>query len=703
MQQLIQIYEFGEFRLDATERRLLRGNQLISLTPKAFDTLLMLVKRSGHVVEKDEMLKEVWPDTFVEEATLAQNIFTLRKALGQVKDGSLYIETVPKRGYRFVASVREVHDMDAVLVVEKHTRTEIVTEEETEVGASADSDGRGDMAAVSTPNGWPALFGNTGSTVTVVELAKPPGAALASAETARSSSTTFSTWADPRGRLRLRLYFLVGFALLIATALGLFLWQREKGRQRATAVAVKSIAVLPFKPLDADSGNELLGLGMADAIIIKLNKYQRFPVLPTSTIIKYSGRENDPQALGQALGVDAVLNGTVQRSGSRVRVTVQLLSIGNGATVWSDKFDEQFTNIFALQDSISEQVTYALALQLTGDEKRQGAKRSTENTEAYQAYLMGLSFWNKRTREGLDKAVYYFQQAIDKDPNYALAYALLADSYQLIAYYRFNTEPSSELLKKAKAAATRALELDDTLAEAHTAMASIQIGDDADTASVEKSFKRAIALNPNYAIVHVRYGWFLSFKGSLDDVLREMRRAQELDPLSPTTNGALAGALIYARQYDEVIKYSQRALELEPNSYISVLNLGIAYEQKGMYDQAIATYQKALELNSENWEPLAALGHVYAVAGREAEAEKMLLKLHAAAKRDKEVFYSIALIYAALGDKDRAFDWFEKVLDGRAAPYRALRFDPDLDILRADPRYAELLKRHGLSFLLPEK
>jgi serine/threonine-protein kinase len=491
--------------------------------------------------------------------------------------------------------------------------------------------------------------------------------------------------------------------LLIVLGGLLYIWQRQMARQRPTAVAVKSIAVLPFKPLDADSGNELLGLGMADAIIIKLNKYQRFPVLPTSTIIKYSGRDNDPQALGQALGVDAVLSGTVQRSGDHVRVTVQLLSIGSGGTLWSDKFDEQFTNIFALQDSISEQVTYALAIQLTGDEKKQLAKRYTDNTEAYQAYLMGLSFWNKRTREGLDKAVYYFQQAIEKDPNYALGYALLADSYQLIVYYKFNTEPPEVLLLKAKRAAERALELDDTLAEAHTAMASIQIGDDADTESVERSFKRAIALNPNYATVHVRYGWFLSFRGSLDDVLREMRRAQELDPLSPTTNGALAGALIYARQYDEVIKYSRRALELEPNSYISVLNLGIAYEQKGMYDQAIATYQKALELNSKSWEPLAALAHVYAVSGRKPEAEKLLSKLHAIAKQDKEALYSIALIYAALGDKDRAFEWFEKVVDSRSVPYRALRFDPDLDILKADPRYNDLLIRHNLSFLLTDR
>jgi tetratricopeptide (TPR) repeat protein len=316
---------------------------------------------------------------------------------------------------------------------------------------------------------------------------------------------------------------------------------------------------------------------------------------------------------------------------------------------------------------------------------------------------MGLSLWNKRTKDGLEKAIEYFQQAIEKDTNYALAYALLADSYFLSVYYRYNTLPSREYYIKAKEAAARALELDASLAEAHTAMASVQVEFERDIAGAEKSYRRAIELNPNYAIAHVRYGWFLSNGQNLDAVVKEMRRAQELDPLSPTTNGALAGALIYARQFDEVIKYSQRALDLEPTSLASLVNLGIAYEYKGLYEQAIAAYQKGLEAQSDSWEPLAGLGHAYALTGRRAEAEKMLQKLQEISKQDKEVFYNLAIVYGALDDKDKAFEWLEKAADARVWSVRNLRYDPDLDVLRSDPRYFDILERHNMAFLLPKK
>lgn len=638
--------------MDEAERCLLRKGQPVSLTPKAFETLLVLVKRGGHVVEKDEMLKEIWPDTFVEEATLAQNIFTLRKALGQGRDGDLYIETVPKRGYRFVADVKAIASNGAEVVLEQRTRAQILIEEEE--------------------------YEEESSSEIAEKNIKP-----------QALSTTHRHLSRSR-------YLLIGVALLVCAGLAFYIWRSRPARQRGANLLVKSIAVLPFKPLDADSGNELLGLGMADAIIIRLSNFQSLPVLPTSTIIKYTGRENDPQALGQALGVDAVLDGTVQRSGDRVRVTVQLISIGSGTTLWSDKFDEQFTNIFAVQDSLSERVAQALARRITGGEKTQRAKRFTENQDAYQAYVMGLYFYNKRTKEGMGKAVEYFQQAIDKDPNYALAYAMLADSYYLIAYYNFNTGPSKETFEKALAAANKAIELDETVGEAHTAMATILSDYGNDPAAAGREHKRAIELNPNYAMAHLRYGWFLFYSGQLDEAVREMRRAQELDPLSPTTNGALAGALLFVRQYDESMKYSKQALELDPKSFINLLNLGDAYEEKGMYDQAIAEYQKAREVNSASWDPLASLGHAYALAGRKAEAEEMLSKLQATAKQDKRALYGIALIYAGLNDKERAFEWLEKGLEARAVSIRNLRYDPDLNVLKADPRFDELLRRFDL-------
>jgi TolB-like protein/DNA-binding winged helix-turn-helix (wHTH) protein len=688
--QALHLYEFGEFQLDAAERCLLRAGEPVALTPKAFDTLLLLVSRSGHIVEKDELLKEVWPDAFVEEATVAQNIFTLRKALGQGQGGNRFIETVPKRGYRFVASVREVREGDAVLVVEKHTRTEIVTEEESVDAVSGNGPSNLAQRAAVNQNGWHTVLGQEEAAADSVETtASGAGTALARPEAVRSDFGV-------KPRPGLKPYMLVALAVVILAGVALSFWQWRRAKQRETALMVKSIAVLPFKPLDADSGNELLGLGMADAIIIRLSKFQRLPVLPTSAIIKYTGRDNDPWALGQALGVDAVLNGTVQRSGDRVRVTVQLISLNDGKTLWSDKFDEQFTSIFAVQDSISERVAQALALQLTGDQRKQLAKRYTENTEAYQAYVMGLYFYNKRTKEGMEKAAEYFQQAIARDQNYALAYALLADTYYLSAYYSFSSLPPREMIGKAKAAATRALELDESLAEAHTAMATIlsDIGDD--MAASEREHKRALELNPNYAMGHLRYGWFLFGRNQVDVAIQEMRRAQELDPLSTTTNGALAGALLFARAWDESMKYSKRALEIEPNNYISHLNLGDAYEGKEMYDEAIAEYQKAREIHTASWDPLASLGHVYARAGRRAEAEKMLMTLQELAKKDSRALYGVAAIYAALGDKDNAFVWLEKGLEARAVRIRDLRYDADLDILRDDPRFPELMRRFGL-------
>lgn len=670
----------------------MRAGEPVALTPKAFDTLLLLVSRSGHIVEKDELLKEVWPDAFVEEATVAQNIFTLRKALGQGQSGNRFIETVPKRGYRFVASVREVREGDDVLVVEKHTRTEIVTEEESVDVVSAGGQSKLAQRAAVAPNGWHAVFGQEAAATGSAEpTTHDAGVALARPEAARAD---FGVKIRPG----LKPYLLFALALVIVAGLALSFWQWRRAKQRETALMVKSIAVLPFKPLDADSGNELLGLGMADAIIIRLSKFQRLPVLPTSAIIKYTGRDNDPWALGQALGVDAVLNGTVQRSGDRVRVTVQLISLNDGKTLWSDKFDEQFTSIFAVQDSISERVAHALALQLTGDQRKQLAKRYTENTEAYQAYVMGLYFYNKRTKEGMEKAAEYFEQAIARDQNYALAYALLADTYYLRAYYGFNSLPIKEQMAKAKAAATRALELDETLAEAHTAMATILSDIGEDIGASEREHKRAIELNPNYAMAHLRYGWFLFHTNQMDEAIREMRRAQELDPLSTTTNGALAGVLLFARQWDESIKYSKRALEIEPNSYISRLNLGDAYEGKEMYDHAIAEYQKAREIHGVGWEPLASLGHAYARAGRRAEAEKMIAALQELAKKDSRALYGVAVIYAALGDKDKAFEWLEKGLEARTVRARNLRYDAVWDLLKSDPRFNELLRRHGLLY-----
>jgi DNA-binding winged helix-turn-helix (wHTH) protein/TolB-like protein/Tfp pilus assembly protein PilF len=647
------LYEFDNFRMDVAERSLLRNGTPVQLTPKAFDTLLVLVMRSGHLVEKDELLKEIWPDTFVEEATLAQNISTLRKVLGQDGSGHQYIETVPKRGYRFISSVRVMQDNGTDLIIQQQTSAHIIIEEEESVDDESHS-------------------------------------ALSKTQAVGKETAALPVSSTPARRLDLKVLLVI--VLLPSFAGGFYLW-KTSSRPSVAASQINSIAVLPFRPLGADSNDELLGLGMADATIIKLSNFHQLSVLPTSAVFKYTGHENDALAAGHELGVDAVLNGTVQHLGERVRVTVQLIRLRDGKLLWSDIFDEHYTNIFAIQDSISEQVANALALQITGDKEKQITKRYTNNADAYQAYLMGIYFWNKRSKEGLGKAIEYFQRAIANDPNYALAYTGLADSYLLSAYYHYDLMDSKEALEKGSAAAARGVQLDESLAEAHTAVAMSQSIYEHNYEAAMKSLRRAIELNPNYALAHQRYAWQLIAGTKLDEAVREMRRAQELDPLSPTNNSALGTMLFYSRQYDESLRYCRRAVELDPESAMLHLNLGMAYEQKGMYDEALGEYQKTKRPGGvSDTDRLAAIAHLLAVSGQKAEARKMLAELHETSKPEDLTSYNLALIHAALGETDQAIDWLKKAKAARSLRISDLRYDPQLDPIRNDPRFKDILR-----------
>ena len=585
-------FEFGPFRLDLSERLLLRNGKAVPLAPKLFETLVILVENSGRILEKDELMNRLWPDSFVEESSLAQNIFQLRKTLEEGTSGRQYIETIPKRGYRFAASVRGIAD--------------------------------GDAGVVSSYAAGAPTFAN----------------------------------GDDRG--------------------------------------VRSLAVLPFKPLGEEKTDEYLGLGMADATIIKLGGLRHLVVTPTSAVLRHAGCKYDSLAVGRKLGVDAILEGTLQRAGGRVRVTVQLIALEDGKALWSGKFDDHFTDIFAVQDSISEQVAGALALRLTGDERRHLRKRYTENTEAYQAYLMGIFFWNKKSKEGLSKAVEYFRQAIEKDPGYALAYAGLSDAYFLIAYREHDEQTRNEGYERARSAALRALELDPYVAEAHTALATVKIKYDKDPAGAERSFERALAINPNCAMAYSRYTWFLAAMGQLDRSLRMMKRAQELDPLSPDANAGLANVLYFTRDYDEAIRYCQRVLVLEPNFLDALLWLGLSYEQKGMYEEAAAQFSKAKDAHGDSTEPSELLGHVFAVTGQRDEARAVLSGLHSPTKRNRVRPYNVALIHAALGQMEQASEWLRKPYINWTERLRMLRFDPRMDGLRLDSRFAAIFQRPPL-------
>jgi DNA-binding winged helix-turn-helix (wHTH) protein/TolB-like protein/tetratricopeptide (TPR) repeat protein len=664
------VYEFGDFQLD-TAKRLLRqlDGTTVPLTPRVFETLLYMVEHHGIVLDKERLMEAVWPDSIVEENNLSQNISTLRRIFGETPGSHSYIVTVPGRGYRFVAEVREQTDNGSATVkAEQVTRP---TSPENQTG-------------VATAKGRQRLPGKAGGPLALAVL----GIILLAAALISLRPTVQSLEKHRGGNAA------------PATSAG------------AVAERVHSVAVLPFEPLGQNLNDELLGLGMADAVIGRMSNLKQLVVLPTSAVSKYNGPASDPLAAGRALHVDAILTGSIQRSGDQVRATVQLVHVGSGRTIWSEKFDQTFTDIFDIQDSIADNVVRSVAPNLTTDEQKQLRKHYTTNPSAYESYLMGLYFWNKRSKDGLEKAIDYFGQAVARDPNFALAYALMSDCYYLQGYYGYNRRP--DRLQNAKAAAERALLLDDTIAEAHVAGAMAQIYQKADRATKEldyraamDSLRRAIALNPNLAIAHQRYAWCLCAFGHLNEAVREMRHAQELDPLSQTNNTALGMVLVFARRYRDALSYCYKAAELAPNEALIQENVAFAYALNGMYQQAIEHYRRVSELNPDNkGDALAWVATVLVSAGRKPEADLMMPEILKLAGEGQADPYNIAVLYGARGEKDAAFEWFHTALQNaserrtNAGDSRMIRYDPMLDPLRSDSRFAALLQQHNRASLL---
>lgn len=656
------LYQFGPFSLDLSEHRLLRDQEVVPLSPKVFETLLLLVEHGGHILERDELMKTLWPDSFVEESSLTQNISLLRKALGE-NSQQQFIETVPKRGYRFVAPVKVLENGDGDGTPEEAglqwlAETRVMTEETN--GDECDSANEPPANLLATP------------------------AKLQRRRVSRNSVLT-----------------LAAILLLLTGAGGVYFWKpmtpERQGVANVSGVEqVRSLAVLPFKLVGGESDDKFLGLGMADAIIIKFSSFEQFSVRPTSSIIKYTGREYDAQVVGKELGVDAILDGTVQLVGDRVRVTAMLVNLHDGKPLWSGKFDEKFTDIFALQDSISERVASVFHLQLAAGKPLRINKRFTQDVEAYRYYTMGLYFWNKRTKEELARAIDYFQHAIQIDSNYALAYAMLADTYCLIGYNLHNILPVEEAHKRAKEAATRAIELDSTLTEAHVAMAFLKGVFEADFVAAEQSYQRAIELNPYSAIARFRYGMSLLARLNLDEALQHIKRAQELDPLSPAVNTSLGACLIYTAQYDEAIKCSKSLLEIEPQFGLARFNLGEAYEWKGMYEEAINEYGKLTGQQGFRLHGKLGLASVYARLGHQVKARQLLAEIASQTEGDEALAdapFHIAAVLALLGDKDEAFIWLERVSRAIGVRLYQLIYSRQLDPLKNDPRYKQILLR----------
>ncbi len=483
--------------------------------------------------------------------------------------------------------------------------------------------------------------------------------------------------------------------VMLAAAVVLLLADKFLFRDRSAAVATtpeKSIAVLPFDNLSRDPDNAYFCEGVQDEILTRLAKIADLKVISRTSTQRFKSSPNDLREIATQLGVAHILEGSVQKASDEVRVNVQLINALTDAHLWADTYDRKLTDIFAVESEIAKAVADALKAKLSGSEQRVIAARPTDNTEAHQLYLKGRYFWNKRTGNDLKKSVDYFEQAIAADPNYALAYAGLADGYVLMPGYSAGTP--REYYPKAKTASEKALKLDDTLAEAHTTLAMVIWNFDFDFAQANKEFQRAIEVNPNYATAHQQYGNnTLSAFGRSDEAISEGRRALELDPLSSVINSDLGGDYLYAGRYDEAIARLRKLLEMDPGYYFGHFLLAQALEAKGSRDEAIAEYQKAMALNDDP-NVLAALARAYGLSGNRIEAQKILEQLTELSKQRYVPAYSFAIVYLGLGDKQEAMRWLEKSYEDRAgADIGWIRVDPLLEPLRGDPRFEALAEK----------
>ncbi len=562
-------YEFGPFRVDARERQLLRNGKPVPLTPKIFDILLVFVQNSGHILSKDEVMKLIWPNTAVEEGSIARNISTLRKALGESPTNCQYVETIPWRGYRFVANVREVRDV--------------------------------------------------------------PG-----------------------------------------------------------RPAIDSIAVLPFVNVARDPSLEYLSDGIAENLINNLSQLPNLRVVSRNSAFRYKGRETEAPAIGHELNVQAVVMGRVAERADLLSISVELVDARDNRHLWGGQYNRQAADIFTLQETIAHEITEKLRLKLTGEEQQRLSKRHTENAEAYHLYLKGRYHFNKLTPDGVEKGITYFQQAIEKSPRYALAYTGLLDCYNYLG------KPA-----EAKEAANKALELDHTLGEVHASLAFHRFLYDWDFAGAEKGFTQALEMSPNYAEAHHWYAIYLANVGRHDEAMPLAKRAVELDPLSLLMNMTPALAFYLSRQYERSVEALQRIIDMEPNFPAAHSVLGNAYCQQGMYEPAMAEYHKVLELSKSvavvETAMKAIIAHAYARSGKRSKSMEMLAEVIKASVTGINVSsYSIAGIYAALGQKEQSFEWLNKAREQHDLQLVSLKVDPTLDALRSDRRLADLIRQVGL-------
>ncbi len=616
------IYEFGEFRLDEGKRLLLDvTGEILPLMPKAFETLLYLVARSGRLIEKDELMSAVWSDTIVEESNLIKNISILRRVLGENLGDHRFIVTVPGKGYKFVATVRRVVEEDLA------------------------DDNAGSLSR---------------------ELSNPP------------HSRSWKTLAMSSIAL-----------IVIGVSAGWYIWPSDE--QGGTAGSLHTIAILPFRPLVAENRDEALEMGMADTLISALGHRRDVIVRPLSSVRNFGGLDQDAIQAGRSLRVDSVLEGNIQRWGERLRINVRLMNVKTGAILWAETFEEEFTHIFVVQDAIASRVVAALARHLNAEERPILEKRHTESAEAYTSYIRGRHHLYKITEPEIRKGISYFEQAIAADPNYALAYAEMAEAYRTLAITAF--APPNEVCPQARSLADKALRLDEGLAEAHIVMGWVRFLCDWDWSRSEKEFRRAIELNPNNSDAHRAYAHMLSNAGRHDEAIVEGRIARELAPLTLITAALEGQFLFFSGRNDEAIDRVQQTIELEPNFWVARLILARIYLRQGRVKDAISELEIARSLSRNGAVPLMKLGYAFAISGEPQRAEAIIDELHSYSRSRFVPSYAFAMIYIGLGDMPKALDYLERAARVRETGITFIRIDTRWDNFRSEPRFKRIIEQ----------
>jgi len=642
--QVKQLYEFGAFCLDPAEHTLLRDGQPIPLRPKVYDLLVVLVENRGHLVDKEQLMSSVWAEEFVEEGNINKNISMLRQALGESGGGTKFIETVPKRGYRFVAEVREVND---------NRQAELLTQ----------------AAARPTHEHQPPRENNEQS------LPLPP---LMQSQVKRFNKHWIA---------------LVGVPLLVLAAIVYVVLTRQ--RSRSATPAVRSIVVLPFQNLSGDASQDYLVDGVTDALIGDLAQIGALRVISRTSAMHYKGTNKSLPEIAKELNVDAVVEGTVQRSGERVHVRAQLIHAASDSHLWAADYDRDSRDILDLQSEVARAIASEVSIKITPAEQRLLVPKRTIARAAIDNYLQGRYFWNRRTEEDMRKAIGYFEAAISADANYAQAYAGLADSYNQLGTVMIGVMPPSEARRTGEIAARKGLEIDNEVAEAHAALAYENFFN-WNWASAEEEFKRSIQLNPNYASAHSHFALYLVARERIDEAVAETNRAQELDPLSLSISASRGFLLMNARRYEEAIEQERRVIAIDPNHYQAHWFRALTYLANRQIDQAIATSEKAVAISNRAPAALGVLGMAYGAAGRKGEANQILNELLQLEKQRYVSPMAFVYVYTGLGNKDQSFAWLEKAHQERSNGIAFFKVSPTVDPLRSDPRFVDLLKRIGL-------